>query len=446
MYKRWIKPLFFPKKFYRFFIGLICLFIVAYMVPALFLPVKLLLVSFAGLTVIDYFLLYSRKNILQAERHCAPRFNNGDDNPVSIQLTSTISQPVTVNLIDEIPLEFPGMNFQAAMQLQPGESKEFTYSLRPVLRGEYRFYDINCFVRSRLGLVIRRVKVPTDHTVKVYPSLKDIRKYELQVHSDNLTDAGSRKMRKIGHSLEFEQIQDFVTGDDIRSINWKATARKGGQLMVNRFTDERSQQVYCIIDKGRVMKMPFDGMTLLDYAINATIILSRVALLKQDKAGLITFSEEIGQFIPADRKAGQMARILDSLYNATTRFLETDFEKLYGLLRTKVPQRSLIVLFTNFESMSGMQRQLPYIRRIARNHMLLLVFFENTGLAALTESSSGDIESLYIRTIAEKFINEKKQIVKELQQHGILSILCKPANLTIDTVNKYLEIKARQIV
>ena len=384
MYKRWIKPLFFSKKFYRFFIGLICLFVVAYMVPLLFLPVKLLLASFVGLTVIDYFLLYPKKEILHAVRHSAARFNNGEDNPVTIHLTSRIAQPVKVNLIDEIPLEFPGMNFQAAMQLEPGESKQFLYMLRPVLRGEYRFFDINCFVRSRLGLVIRRVKVPTDHTVKVYPSLKDIRKYELQVHSDNLTDAGSRKMRKIGHSLEFEQIQDYVTGDDIRSINWKATARKGGQLMVNRFTDERSQQVYCIIDKGRVMKMPFDGMTLLDYAINATIILSRVALLKQDKAGLITFSEEIGQFIPADRKAGQMARILDSLYNATTRFLETDFEKLYGLLRTKVPQRSLIVLFTNFESMSGMQRQLPYIRRIARNHMLLLVFFENTGLSALT--------------------------------------------------------------
>jgi uncharacterized protein (DUF58 family) len=161
---------------------------------------------------------------------------------------------------------------------------------------------------------------------------------------------------------------------------------------------------------------------------------------------LITFSEEIGQFIPADRKTGQMSHILDALYNATTKFLETDFEKLYALLKTKVPQRSLIVLFTNFESMSGMQRQLPYIRRIARNHMLLLVFFENTGLTALTESASHDIESLYVRTIAEKFVNEKKQIVKELQQHGILSILCKPANLTVDAVNKYLEIKARQIV
>jgi len=446
MYKRWIKPLFFAKRFYRFFIALICLFVVAYLLPFLFVAVKLLLAFFIIVVFFDYLLLYSRKTILHATRTTAARFNNGEDNPVNIQLTSLVNHPVKVNLIDEIPLEFPGMNFQAAMRLEPGESMYYTYQIRPVVRGEYRFFDINCFVRSQLGFVIRRVQVHTEHTVKVYPSLKDIRKYELQVHSDNLTDAGSRKMRKIGHSLEFEQIQDYVTGDDIRSINWKATARKGGQLMVNRFTDERSQQVYCILDKGRVMKMPFDGMTLLDYAINATLILSRVALLKQDKAGLITFSEEIGQFIPADRKTGQMSHILDALYNANTRFLETDFEKLYALLKTKVPQRSLIVLFTNFESMSGMQRQLPYIRRIARNHMLLLVFFENTGLSVLTETSSHDIQSLYIRTIAEKFINEKKQIVKELQQHGILSILCKPANLTVDTVNKYLEMKARQIV
>lgn len=446
MYKRWLKPLFFSKRFYRFFIGIICLFVVAYLLPFLFVPVQLLLAFFALLVFIDYCVLFFRNTIIKGERLMARRFNNGEQNEVRISVVSLSSQPLRVHVIDEMPLEFPGMNFQAGIWLEPGQSGGFTYSLRPVSRGEYRFYAINCFVRTRLGLVIRRVQVQTDQTVKVYPSLKDIRKYELQVHSDNLTDAGSRKMRKIGHSLEFEQIQEYVTGDDIRSINWKATARKGGQLMVNRFTDERSQQVYCLIDKGRVMKMPFEGLTLLDYSVNAALILSRVALLKQDKSGIITFSEEIGQFIPADRKSGQMSRILDTLYNATTKFLETDFEKLYALLKTKVPQRSLLVLFTNFESMSGMQRQLPYIRRIARNHMLLVVFFENTGLSKLAEHRHHDIESLYIRTIAEKFINEKKQIVKELQQHGILSILCKPENLTVDAVNKYLEIKARQIV
>jgi uncharacterized protein (DUF58 family) len=216
--------------------------------------------------------------------------------------------------------------------------------------------------------------------------------------------------------------------------------------MVNNFMDERSQQVYCIIDKGRVMKMPFEGMTLLDYAINATLILSRVALIKQDKAGLITFSEQIGHFLPADRKAAQMGAVLETLYNQQTKFLETDFEKLYALVRGRITQRSLIVLFTNFESMDGLQRQLPYIRSIARTHLVLVVFFENTELRQLTDAKAMDVEGVYVKTIAEKFIHEKKLIVKELQQHGITCILTAPENLTVNTVNKYLELKARQAI
>lgn len=283
-------------------------------------------------------------------------------------------------------------------------------------------------------------------TVKVLPSYLLLKQYELMAHSNNLAEAGNRKIRKVGHSLEFEQIKEYVIGDDIRSINWKATARKGGQLMVNNYTDEKSQQVYCIIDKGRVMKMPFDGMTLLDYAINATLILSSVALIRQDKAGLISFSDQVGSFLPADRKARQMNSILDILYNEQTKFPEADYEKLFSLLRTRITQRSLIILFTNFESMSAMQRQLPYIKAIARNHLMLVVFFENTGLKELTSKSTEDIESIYTKTIAEKFEHEKRLIVKELQKHGISSILTAPQNLTVGVVNKYLEIKARQAI
>ena len=227
---------------------------------------------------------------------------------------------------------------------------------------------------------------------------------------------------------------------------WKATARKGGELMVNSFTEEKSQQVYCLIDKGRVMKMPFNGMSLLDYAINATLVLSRVALVRQDKAGLLTFSDQIGTFLPAGRKSTQMSHILEILYNQQTRFLEADYEKLYAMVRTRITQRSLVVLFTNFESLSGLQRQLPYIRSIARKHLLLVVFFENTGLDQLRKMDAETIEDVYTQTIAEKFAYEKRLIVKELQQHGIATILTAPEKLTVETVNKYLEIKARMAI
>ncbi len=159
--------------------------------------------------------------------------------------------------------------------------------------------------------------------------------------------------------------------------------------MVNNFTDEKSQQVYCLIDKGRVMKMPFDGMSLLDYAINATLVLSRVALVRQDKAGLLTFSDQVGTFLPAGRKTTQMGHILEILFNQQTRFQETDYEKLHAMVRTRITQRSLIVLFTNFESLTGLQRQLPFIRSIARQHLVLVVFFREYGAGSAPEHGSG---------------------------------------------------------
>jgi uncharacterized protein (DUF58 family) len=245
--------------------------------------------------------------------------------------------------------------------------------------------------------------------------------------------------------MEFEQVKEYVQGDDYRTLNWKATARKG-QLMVNNFTDEKSQQVYCVIDKGRVMKMPFEGMSLLDYAINAALVITNIALLKQDKAGLVTFGEKLGAFLPANSRPVQMESILEILYNQKTRYLESDFEQLYSTLRRKINQRSLIILFTNFETLTGMRRHLPYLRKIAAHHLLLTVFFENTELKTVLSAPATNVEEVYTKTIAEKFAFEKKLIAKELQQYGILSILTPPRDLTINTINKYLELKARQAI
>lgn len=427
-------------------IAVIVLFIVSYYFPWLYQVAQIALLFIVVMVLLDYSVLFFRKSHLEVQRIVPDRFSNGDINKVQLVIKNLYPFKIDVKVIDEIPEQFQKRNFVLKTKLSGDEQQRLIYNLRPVERGEYFFHDINVFVKSPLRLVVRREKVQAHQMVKVLPSYMSLRQFELLAYSNNLAEAGNRKIRKIGHSLEFEQIKEYVTGDDIRSLNWKATARKGGQLMVNNYTDERSQQVYCVIDKGRVMKMPFEGMSLLDYAINATLILSRVALIRQDRAGLITFSENIGHFLQADRKSAQMGAILETLYNQQTKFLETDFEKLYALVRTRITQRSLIVLFTNFESVSGLQRQLPYIRSIARNHLVLVVFFENTELRQLTDSRATDIESLYIKTIAEKFVYEKKLIVKELQQHGISTILTAPQNLTINAVNKYLEIKARQAI
>jgi uncharacterized protein (DUF58 family) len=445
-FERFIKPLYFSRRFYWSFVTVIVLFVLSFFWDWIFNVAQISLVFFAFLVLLDYSILFLRKNAIKVQRQVPERFSNGDSNKVQLQVKNRYPFRVALKIIDEIPTQFQNRNFLLTASLNNGERQNLVYNLRPVERGEYVFHHVNVFVKSPLELVIRRIISGEEQMVKVLPSYLALRQFELLAYSNNLAESGSRKIRKIGHSLEFEQIKEYVLGDDIRSINWKATARRGGELMVNNYVDERSQQVYCIIDKGRVMKMPFEGMTLLDYAINATLVLAKVALIKQDRAGLVTFAENIGHFLPADRKAAQMGNILEALYNQQTKFLESNFEKIYALVRTRITQRSLIILFTNFESLSGLQRQLPYIRSIARNHLVLVVFFENTELRQLTDSPADSVESLYTKTIAEQFAYEKKLIVKELQQHGIFTILTAPQNLTINTVNKYLELKARQAI
>ena len=192
--------------------------------------------------------------------------------------------------------------------------------------------------------------------------------------------------------------------------------------------------------------MPFEGMSLLDYSINAALVLCNVALQRQDKAGIVTFSEKLDTFLMADKRSTQMNLILENLYSQQTKFKEADFEKLYSVIRGRISHRSLLILFTNFESMDSLQREMASLKLIAQYHLLVVVFFENTELLQLSTINAANVEEVYIKTIAEKFAFEKRLIVKELMKHGILSILTAPENLTINTVNKYLELKARQAI
>ena len=395
--------------------------------------------------ILDSILLFGKRNGMEAHRIVPDRFSIGDPNKVNLVFRNLYSFPVRISVIDEIPFQFQERKWLRKAQVGVNAQEEMEYVLRPTTRGEYEFHDINVFVHGPLKLVKRRYIFPEGKTVKVYPSYIQMRRYRLLAVSNRLQEAGVKPIRKLGHSLEFEQIKEYVRGDDYRTINWKATARKDG-LMVNNYTDERSQQIYCLINKGRVMKMPFDGMTLLDYAINASLVLSNVALVKQDKAGLITFAENLDTFLQADKKSTQMNHVLEALYRQQTRFLEPDYEKLFSVIRNRITQRSLLVLFTNFESLESLQREMPALKKIARYHLLLIVFFENTELKAIMDKKAASIEDIYIKTIAEKFAYEKRLMVKELQMNGIPSILTVPENLTVNTVNKYLELKTRMSI
>lgn len=388
-------------------------------------------------------MLYRLRGI-QAFRQCADRFSNGDENKVDIRVESNYPHAVSVEVVDEIPFIFQKRDVSFRMKLQANDGKTISYHLRPTSRGIYSFGHIRVFVTGQLGLLSRRYTCGEAIDIKVYPSYLMLHRYELLAISDNLTELGIKRIRRVGHHTEFEQIKEYVKGDDYRTINWKASARRH-QLMVNVYQDERSQQIYNVIDKGRVMQQAFRGMTLLDYAINASLVLSYVAMRKEDKAGIATFNEHFDTFVPASRQPGHMQTLLEGLYSQQTTFGETDFSSLCVHFNKHVNKRSLLILYTNFSGLGSMNRQLAYLQQLNRQHRLLVVFFEDADLKNYIATPAKDTEDYYRHVIAEKFAFEKRLIVTTLKQHGIYSLLTTPENLSVDVINKYLEMKSRQL-
>ena len=443
--KKYIEAIYLTSKFYFVLGSCTFLFLISFFYPPILLLPKIYLAVIIMLLLVDYIFLFFICKLPAVKRTMAERFSNGDDNKVSIELNNTSPFEIFIEIIDELPAQFQKRDWILHQHLKANQQINILYTLKPAERGEYHFGNIILYIKSRLGLLMRRHDEEAAVTVQVYPSFMQLRKYELLSKTTIQAESGTKRMRKMGHSMEFEQIREYVRGDDIRSINWKATARKSS-LMVNNYTDEKSQQVYCLIDKGRLMKMPFGNLSLLDYAINSCLVLSNVCLQKQDKIGLITFDNKMGTVLAADKKPIQRANILQLLYNQETAFLESDYEMLYLQVRSRIKQRSLLILFTNFESVAGLNRQLPYLRSIAKHHLLVVIFFENTELTQLSAINATSVADVYLKTIAEKFAFEKRLIVKELSKHGILSILTAPKNLTVNTINKYVELKARQAI
>ncbi len=440
---RFYQSLFFTARFFWIWVGLVLILFLGYWFSFLFLAGKLLFIAFVFLTIGDIIYLTTAGKI-DAERFLPERFSNGDPNPVKINIFNHYPLVSSVQIIDEVPVEFQKRNFLIHLKISSGQEKEHTYYLKPVKRGVYDFGKLQLFVSGPLGLVKWRSEFEKPKKIKVYPSFVQMKKYELIAFTKQW-GGGLKKIRRLGHSMEFEQIRQYNKGDDYRTINWKATS-KHGALMVNQYQDQTSQNVFSLIDMGRTMKMPFENMTLLDYAINSTLTFSNIALKKYDKPGLLCFGNEIVSYIKPDQKKAQLHKIFENLYALETKFKETDYEKLYNFIKYKITNRSLLMIYTNFEHYSSFRRQLPFLKKLAKKHLVVVIIFENTELNELIEAPVTGTASLYSKIIAEDFLWQKKRMIKEMKLHHIHAILTPPKELSIQTINKYLELKKRGLI
>ncbi len=440
-----LKNIYLTKWFFALFVGVILLYVLAFSIPAFEFVANIVLASLFAVTVLDILFVFSSKEPIKIRREVNTRLNLGDENNIVLFVENKTGTMINFSLIEGYPVEMQDRSTVLTGILSSHSSKEFNYVFTPKKRGEYKFGNIFVVIRSMFYLASRRIDVRLEETIHVYPSVLQMRKYELLVFQQQKTSAGIKKIRRLGNNSEFEQIKNYVQGDEIKSINWKATSRRN-ELMINQYQEEKSQSIFCIIDKSRSMQMEFDDLSMLDYSINSSLVFTNIALKKGDKAGLITFSDKIGTVLPADKSSGQMRRIQNVLYNQQSLFREANYELLYQTIRKTVKQRSLLVLFTNFETEFAMRRAMPMLRRLNQKHILVVVFFQNSELQELAFQPSKTVQEVYQATVAEKLISMKSKIARELKQNGIQTVLTLPEELSINTINKYLELKAKGAV
>jgi len=398
------------------------------------------------LAVYDIFRIKNISEHIQADREVADQLSLSDHQSIKYHITNSSDLKVDIEVIDELPFQFQQRGFLYNVSLEETEKWTQEHPIRPITRGAYEFGKLHVYISlPGINFFQKRITFDIEKEVEVLPSFMQMKKYDLEIFNSVSLMSGIKRIRRIGRTDEFEQIKNYTQGDNIKSINWKATSRKN-ELMINQYQDTRSQSVYCVIDKGRSMKMPFDQLSLLDYAVNSALVLSNICLKKYDRVGLVTFNDELNTILPADNKSGQISRISRLLYNEKTSYLDSNYQSLYVYIRKMITRRSVMIMFSNFENLHDMRRALPYLRLLNNRHLLVVIFFTNTELVKETERDVNTISDIYDVTFAQRALVEKDIIAEELRSHGIQTILSKPEELSINVINKYLEIKAKRML
>ena len=427
---------------------LTAVFVAAFFWPPLLAAGQTGVALLALAVLIDVLALYAVGGGLDGTRDVPAKMSLGDPNEIDVAIRSRCPFAVRTVVIDEVPVQFQARDAETTVRVPARGEAAFRYTLRPTTRGTYGFGHLLLYATGPLGLVRRRFRAAEGGEAAVYPSILQMQRYAFLATSDRLQEAGVRRVRRLGQTMEFDQVRAYVPGDDRRSVNWRATARRGetsgGQtLYVNTYQEERAQPVVAAIDMGRAMRSPFDGLTLVDHAVNASLVLLNTALLTDDRAGLVAFDQEVRTVLRPTRTPATLPTLLDALYRLDPGFRDPSFEALYGALRTQIRQRSLVLLFTNIDTVAGLERQLPYLRQIAKMHRLCVVLFENTGIRELLAARSERLEDVYVKAVAEGLALETREVARTLERHGIGALVTRPESVTSDAVNRYLQIRAR---
>lgn len=379
----------------------------------------------------------------------------GVSNPVTITVESRGRRVVHLTVRDEPPIGI--VVIDSATQhttLAPGDSASLKYHLRPLQRGDFIFGDIHLRWEGPLQLYVRQATYKAAVEVKVYPNIYEIKRYELLVRRDQLAEMGLRNVRLRGEGTTFESLRDYTPDDPYRSINWKATARRGKPISTD-YEPERSQRVMIMLDVGRMMRSAIRiddpggeswNMAKVDFVINSILLLSYVASRKGDQVGLLVFADQVKQYLPPEPGSSHFNRLLEAMYALGSETVEADYGRAVGYLRSRHKKRSLVVMFTDLSGARASETLLTHMPRLAPQHLPLLVTIRDPVLNQEAGQRPADSNAVYRRAVAEQLIDERRLLLDHLRQRGVLTLDVDAAHLSASVVNRYLQLKGRALI
>jgi uncharacterized protein (DUF58 family) len=393
----------------------------------------------------DY-LVSEKADAFRVERLMEERFAMGAENEVTIRIGNRSRRKITFIVKDEYPAQMELITpREAQLTIPPGRSRSWRYSLLPTARGKYNFGNTQLRFRTRFGLLWRQITYPTAADVKVYPDIREARKHEIYAHRNRRPEQGLRRMRIRGQGREFESLREFVIGDEIRHISWAATARRG-KVITRQYTIERSQNIVVLLDTGRLMTARIDKLSKLDHAVNATLSIAYVAAAGGDNVGLVAFSRRVVSYLPPRRGRDQINRLMESLYNLEPQMIEPSYKRAFNFFGANCKKRSLVVILTDLVDRDASAELLAHTSQLIPRHLPLIITIGDTDLRELVRTKPVTSNDVYRQAVAEEILRQREEALTRIRHAGGLALDVPAGRLSLELVNKYLEVKERGLL
>lgn len=352
---------------------------------------------------------------------------------------------VHLTVRDDVPQQFQAVPEQFELDVQPQSRSTVHYEMEPTQRGSFVLEKVYLQVDSRLRFWKKIIKLPVRVVISVYPDMKQLAEYALLARTNRLSLVGVRRTRKVGQDNDFERLRDYTRDDNYKHIDWRSTARRR-KLTVREFQTSQSQRIIFMVDCGRMMTNEANGISLLDHAFNAMLMLGYVALRQGDSVGAIVFSDRVHKFVPPKAGASQMNHLLHASYDQFPHLVESRYDEAFMHLRTHCRKRSLVVLITNVIDEVNSHQVEQYLSTLVGRHLPLGVLLRDHRLfdAAETEVPYGT--DLFRAAAAAEILTWRHHVLTDLSHKGVLAMDVFPEDLTANLVNQYLEIKARHLL